>query len=176
MYDKKQIKILIVDDEPFVAKALARLLRGYDCTTCSAPEDALALISGQTFHLIISDYQMPNMDGVSLLTASKKLQPTAIRILLTGFADKQGMERAINNAEVFRFIDKPWNDLDFINAIERSLEHQRLLSENEFLANQVRQQQRLLQDQEAILQRLEAMDPGITKLNLDDDGRIVVNA
>jgi len=168
-------KILLVDDEPNVLKALCRQLRNYDLVTASSGEEALLIAKNATFDLVISDYRMPYMDGISFLIQFAQIQPDAVRLILTGYADLEATLHAINDIGVFRFINKPWNNYEIINAVEKGLELKRILLENRMLADQVRKQQSRLDQQAAILRALEAEEPGITKVNWAPDGSIIVD-
>lgn len=179
MFDKvrpNESKILLVDDEPNVLRSLIRLLKDYQLTTFSSGEEALLAAQETSFDLVISDYRMPGMNGVEFLTFFKAIQPDAIRMILSGYADLNGMQHAINDAQVFRFINKPWNPLEITNAVTRGLEHRAILLENIALANEVRQQRLLLDEKNAIIKALEAEEPGITKVNWADDGSIIIDA
>lgn len=168
-------KILLVDDEPNVLRSLSRLLRGYALTTATSGEEALLLAEHTPFDLVISDYKMPSMDGISFLAQFSLIQPDAVRIMLTGFADLETTQHAINDIGVFRFINKPWNNIEIINAVERGLDMRRILLENKALADLVRQQQGLLDQHEAALKALEAEEPGITQVNWGPDGAILID-
>lgn len=173
--NEQDIKILLVDDEPNVLKSLSRLLKQYHLTTASCGEEGVLLAKEHMFDLVISDYRMPGINGVDFLIRFKRIQPDAIRMILTGYADLEGAQHAINDAEVFRFINKPWNNLEIVNAVENGLAHRRILLENRVLADQVRAQQALLDEKEAILKALEAEEPGITKVNWGADGSIILD-
>lgn len=173
--NEQNIKILLVDDEPNILKALSRLLKQYQLTTATSAEEALSLAKEQAFDLVISDYRMPGTNGVDFLIFFKRLQPDAIRVVLTGFADLEGIQHAINEAEVFRFINKPWSDMEIINVVQNGLAHRRILMENKALADQVRAQQILLDEKDAMLKKLEAEEPGITKVNWAEDGSIILD-
>jgi len=173
--NEQDINILLVDDEANVLKALSRILKHYHLTTANSGEEALLLAQVTTFNLVISDYRMSGLNGVEFLSRFKRIQPDAIRMILTGFADLEGAQQAINEAQVFRFINKPWSNIEIINAVENGLEHQRILLENRALADQVRAQQALLDEKEAILRALEEEEPGITKVNWASDGSIIIN-
>ncbi|MDD1620913.1 MAG: response regulator [Methylococcaceae bacterium] len=173
--NEQDIKILLVDDEPNVLKALSRLLKQYHLITAGSGQEALLLAEDHDFDLVISDYRMPGLDGIDFLILFKRLQPDAIRVVLTGFADLEGAQHAINEAEVFRFINKPWSDLEIVSVVKNGLEHKRILTENKMLADKVRAQQILLDEQEAILKALEAEEPGITKVNWGADGAIILD-
>ncbi len=111
--------ILIVDDEPLILNALKRLFidSPFQVLTCSDPLNALKLIGEIDFAVVISDYRMPGISGIELLSRVKVLKPETVRILLTGFADLSIAIDAINLGEVFRFIPKPWDDSDLLRCV-----------------------------------------------------------
>ena len=168
-------KILLVDDEANILKSLSRLLRTYDLTLASSGEDALNIAEQKVFDLVVSDYRMPGINGIEFLSRFMVKQPDAIRIILTGYADLESTLTAINDIGVFRFINKPWNNYEIINAVEKALELKQILLENRRLADQVRKQQSRLEQQSVILRALEAEEPGITKVNWAPDGSIIID-
>lgn len=167
--------ILLVDDESNVLRAISRLLRDYNITALTNAEEALSVAEKTTFDLVISDFRMPGMDGVSFLTKFMLIQPDSIRMILTGYADLESAQTAINDAGVYRFINKPWNNVDLTNAVKAGLEHKHILHENRRLADQVREQQNQLNEKDALLQALEKEEPGITQVNWTEDGAIYIN-
>ncbi|MCQ8105718.1 response regulator [Methylomonas sp. SURF-2] len=167
--------ILLVDDEPNILKSLGRILKNHSITIANSGAEALAQALAINFDIVISDYRMPEMDGITFLEKFMAMQPDAIRIIVTGYADLEAAQNAINTLGVFRFINKPWNNLEIINAVEKGLELKRILQENKALADQVRQQQARLNEQEAIIKALEAEEPGITKVNWAPDGSIILD-
>lgn len=175
MSDQENVNILLVDDEVNILKSLSRLLKNYQVTALTSAEDALLVAQQLEFDVVISDYKMPGMNGVTFLTKFMKLQPDCIRMILTGYADLESAQLAINDAEVFRFINKPWNNFEIINAVTKGLEHKRIFQENRALADQVRKQQILLNEKDAILNALEKEEPGITKVNWGPDGSIIID-
>lgn len=173
--NNQKAKILLVDDESNILRAIARLLKDYETTAVTSAEEALFIAKEVTFDLVISDFRMPGMDGLKFLIKFMQLQPDAIRMILTGYADLESAQKAINEAGVYRFINKPWNNIEIINAVKSGLEHQRILLENYQLANQVREQNKLLSEKDRILNALEKEEPGITQVNWADDGSIIIN-
>jgi len=168
-------KILLVDDEPNILKALTRILKDYSTTTATSGPEALLLAHNLKFDLVISDYKMPEMNGITFLEKFMTIQPDAVRIIFTGYADLEAAQSAINTIGVYRFINKPCDNMEIINAVEKGLELKWILQENKALADQVRHQQALLKEQEAILKALEAEEPGITKVNWGPDGSIILD-
>lgn len=115
-------RVVIVDDEEMVTVSLKNLFRlhaDYRLQTYTSPDEALKVAHRETVDLIISDYMMPSMDGITFLGKFKKIQPQAIRILLTGYSDKDSAIRAINEVGLFQFIEKPW-DNDFVRMVVRN--------------------------------------------------------
>ena len=119
--------VMLVDDEQMVAVTLESLLHletPYRILTFTDPLAALAALEQERCDVILSDFMMPNMDGVTFLKHAREKQPTATRVLLTGYADKENAIRAINEAGLYYYLEKPWNNehlkLVIRNAVERS--------------------------------------------------------
>ena len=119
--------IVIVDDEEMVTLALRSLLEletSYTVRTFTAPAEALNAVEEHPVSVIIADFMMPGLDGITFLRRCRELKPLATRILLTGYADKQNAIRAINEAGLYYYLEKPWNNdhlkLIIRNGIERS--------------------------------------------------------
>jgi len=123
--DNIQMKmtILCVDDETSNLDSLERCLRrDYKILTATSGAAALEIMEQNTVHLIISDQQMPEMNGVEFLTRALTIQPHAIRILLTGFANLESVIEAINKGQVYRYMTKPWDPKDLANTVEQALD------------------------------------------------------
>jgi response regulator RpfG family c-di-GMP phosphodiesterase len=105
-------RLLIVDDEPFVLSALTRLLRrdGYEVVTAPGPNRGIELLQAQGVGVIISDYRMPEMDGVEFLRRAREVVPDAIRIILSGYAETHAILSAVNDGGIHKYLTKPWND------------------------------------------------------------------
>lgn len=131
--------LLIVDDEPNVLKSLKRLFIGtdYRILTAESAEEGLKEFEKQQIHLVISDYRMPQMNGVQFLRKVKELYPETIRIILSGYADVAAIVEAINDGQVYKFLAKPWNDQELLTTVRRSLEHFKLERENYQLLHQL---------------------------------------
>lgn len=178
-------RILIVDDETSILKALQRILRLAPCTfghqhftlevtTFNSPRAALEAARHDEFDLFLSDYRMPEMDGIEFLKAAKALQPHAARLILSGYADLNALMRAVNEVGIDRFIGKPWNDYELLSAIGQSLAHRALLQENRQLADLIRQEMGETSPETQEAERLERMEPGITHVNWGPDGSILL--
>jgi len=128
-------RLLLVDDEPNVLRALRRVFQHehYDILTAADGNEALALLTQQEFHLLISDYMMPGLNGAELLKRAKNIRPEMIRIMLTGHADTGAVMGAVNEGAVYKFILKPWNDDDLRITTALALEQYDLLQRNRAL-------------------------------------------
>ena len=125
-------KIVVVDDEKIVTSAFNTLLKveGFsDTHFFNNPKEALEFLKENQPDLVISDFLMPQMNGLEFLTEVKKLYPEVSRILLTGYADKENAIRAINEVGLYRYIEKPWNNDDLIINIKNGIERSYLLSQ-----------------------------------------------
>jgi two-component system probable response regulator PhcQ len=169
--------ILMVDDEENILRALRRSLtpEGYQIEDFTDPRAALARAEAVAFDLVLSDYRMPHMDGVSFLSRVKALHPDTARLIISGQADLEGLLAAINEAEIQRFISKPWENYDLRTTIRQALAHRAALIENRALAEQVRRQQTLLDEQDRLLGRLEKEFPGISNVRRTADGAVVLD-
>ena len=123
-------KILLVDDEPNVLQGYKRSLRSqFDIVTALGGEKALEIISSQgPFAIVVSDMQMPEMNGVQFLTQVKTLTPDTVRIMLTGNADQHTAMEAINEGNIFRFLTKPCESENLGKTLNAGLEQYRLIT------------------------------------------------
>jgi DNA-binding NtrC family response regulator len=165
----KPHSILIVDDEKNVLNALQRALRKepYTIFAADSADKALQLIKAREVSLVISDYNMPGTNGLEFLKQIKALYPQVLTIMLTGQAEVQLAVEAINAAGVYKFILKPWDDEDLKITVRRSLESIDLATERDKLLQKVK-------SRDAILNDLEAKFPGISKVNKDDNGYLIL--
>lgn len=107
----KKARLLIVDDEERILTALKSLFRErYHVFTTTDGNKALEFLRKYQMHVIISDQRMPLMLGVDLLRRSREISPRSVRILLTGYSDLSAIVGSINDGEVYRFINKPWDN------------------------------------------------------------------
>ncbi len=104
----KRGTVLFVDDERRVLTSMrAMFRRDYEVLLANSGQEAIDLLRDHAVDVIVSDQRMPGMTGVEVLKAVKRLAPSAMRILLTGYADLQAIEASINEGEVFRYLTKP---------------------------------------------------------------------
>jgi DNA-binding NtrC family response regulator len=149
------ITILLVDDEEMVLTSIKSFLAietDYKVLTYTSPVKALQEIDHKSIDLVISDYLMPEMDGISFLAKVKEKLPQVPRILLTGYADKENAIKAINDVGLYQYIEKPWNNDDLKLIIRNGLEKTILLKRLEEKIREVeRAQQELGEVQKQIL-------------------------
>ena len=120
------MRLLIVDDEALVLSALQRTLRqrwgeALHVSTRTDPLQALELARRETFDVVISDLRMPEVDGVAFLSLMSAVQPDSVRIMLTGSAEFESAQRAIQDAGVFRYLTKPWDETELIAHVSAAL-------------------------------------------------------
>ncbi|GAB5405780.1 MAG: response regulator [Aureliella sp.] len=135
--DAPKPKVLLVDDEPAICKLLALQLREeYDVTTAvSGAEGMRKLASGGPFAAVISDYEMPEMDGPTFLNMVQQKSPDSIRLMLTGNRHFEVAIEAINTGAVFRFITKPCNAHKLAPALADAVEQYKLRTAERDLLN-----------------------------------------
>jgi DNA-binding NtrC family response regulator len=131
---KKEISILYIDDEVNNLVAFkANFRRDYDVFTTEFVDEALNILRANKIHIIITDQRMPSKTGVEFLQEVLKEFPEPIRILLTGYSDIEVVIDAINKGQVFRYITKPFNDLELKMTIDNAMEVYNLREENKAL-------------------------------------------
>jgi response regulator RpfG family c-di-GMP phosphodiesterase/tRNA A-37 threonylcarbamoyl transferase component Bud32 len=115
-------RVLFVDDEERILNALQALFRDdYHVFTAESGALALELVSKFRIPVVVSDQRMPGMTGVELLRRVRELNPTAVRLLLTGYSDLAAIVGSINEGEVFRFLKKPWDAEEIRTAIAEAV-------------------------------------------------------
>jgi two-component system NtrC family sensor kinase len=147
-------RLLLVDDEENILRSLRRVLRrgDWEIETAADAEAALAIFERFQPAVVVSDFRMPGMNGVELLARVKELSPHTQRIMLTGQADQQAIEEAINRSEVFRFIAKPWNDAQLLLTVKSAFEQHHLVADNERLHQLTQEQNTSLRELNAELE------------------------
>ena len=134
-------KILFVDDDSNLLEGYARKLRKrFPISTALGGREGLAIAEGEgPFAVIISDMQMPEMNGIEFLTAVKKHHGDAVRVMITGNADLQTAAQAVNEGNIFRFLTKPCAYETLVATLEAAVEQYHLvIAERELLENTLR--------------------------------------
>lgn len=135
------VRILCVDDERNVLRALERLFLDEDYELLTAPSGAegLEILDREApVQIVISDYRMPGLNGVEFLREVRRRRPETVRIVLSGYADTAAVVAAINDGQIYKFIPKPWNDDDLKVTIANALEKYSLGKKNRELLEELR--------------------------------------
>ena len=119
LQDTTKPRLLFVDDEKRVLNSMRVMFRRqFDLFLASHGAEALDIVKEKDIDVIIADHRMPQMTGVEVLTAVRRLSPRTVRILLTGYADLDAVEGSINDSEVFRFLTKPCAPAQLRSTVE----------------------------------------------------------
>jgi PAS domain S-box-containing protein len=125
--------IYLVDDDPLVTSSLEAFLGltfgEYTIKPFNNPLEALKTLEQDQPQLIISDFLMPEMDGIQFLGNARAVLPESTLILLTGYADKENAIAAVNDAHIFKYIEKPWSNDQLKQSVEQGIERANLLIE-----------------------------------------------
>jgi len=160
--DNRATSILIVDDDELVLSSLRgvfSLQTDYNLLEATDPTKALELVERTPLDVVISDFLMPQMNGIDFLKEVSRLQPDAVRLLLTGYADKENAIRAINEVGLYQYLEKPWDNQALLMIIRNALEEKslrkqlsekvgaldKLLSEHDKLSDRTRSLERELE-------------------------------
>lgn len=127
-------KILIIDDETMITSTLSTLIQmmlDYDVLTFNDPKTLLesGVLETETIDLVISDFIMPYMNGLELLSLIKEKQPGIVPILLTGYSDKESAIKSINELGLYYYLEKPWDNHELIKVVQNGIEKVKLETE-----------------------------------------------
>jgi DNA-binding NtrC family response regulator len=124
--------VLLVDDEEMVLAALRTFLElqtRWRVLEDTSPERALERLATEEIDVVIADFMMPAMDGITFLRRVRDVKPHVSRILLTGYADVENAIRAINEAGLYYYLQKPWNNDHLRVVIRNGMERSSLVNE-----------------------------------------------
>jgi DNA-binding NtrC family response regulator len=139
-------KILIVDDEAEILRVLEKTLEDdYEIVTCLRAKEAIGLID-DSFYVILSDQRMPEMSGSEFFRIVREKHPQIVRIIMSGYSDMNALISSVNQGEIFRYINKPWEFQELLDtlklAVEKHMEtvaHRKLVDENKHLIERNRE-------------------------------------
>ena len=184
----RQSRVLLVDDEESIIRALGRLLRRepYQLVTATSGAEALRLMEEEPADLIITDQRMPGMSGLELLQEVRQRWPNVIRIILSGYSNVDCILDAVNEGAIYKYLTKPWNDEEIKIHIRRAFDQFGLEEQNRSMARQIEQQNDQLRKMNCLLDQravdaniglsfaqelMEIIDAGV--ISVDPDGLIV---
>jgi len=131
--------IHVIDDEPVIHDILAQLLtgEGYDVELSASGEEALEKFAAQSYDLVLLDLLMPGLDGLATLRALKKIQPSAVVVIITAYAS---VESAIEAMKIgaYDYVQKPFKHEELLLIVARALEHKALQEENVRLRDELK--------------------------------------
>jgi len=124
-------KLLVIDDEPHILRAIERVFADQDIQVLSAanPRQGLEILSRGEIAVLVTDNMMPGMDGLEVLRRAKVISPDTVRIMLTGHASLDTAIAAINLGEVFRFVLKPWDNDEFVGIVNEAVQRYRIVNQ-----------------------------------------------
>ena len=146
--------LLVVDDEVANLQKLRRTFLGeYRVHEATGGREALEILKDHPVNAIITDQRMHGMSGVELLKRTLKVQPDAVRIILTGYTEVEDLMDAINEGHVHRYITKPWEPFTLQQSVKQEIRHRELKQENSRLASQLKKANQQLQRENRQLQQ-----------------------
>ena len=138
--------VLVVDDDPDARESLSRLIlrAGFTCHVAEDAAQALGILAREKVDVMIADHDMPGMDGAELLAKVAVRFPLASRILLTARQDAEVPQRALNQGQAYRFLNKPCRASELMTAIHFAVEASDQHATMERLAHELRAAEAML--------------------------------
>jgi len=152
LHNDSQKRVALIDDEEIVLQSIKSFLEletDYTILTFQSPLVAIKALKQTPPDLVISDFLMPEMNGIEFLREIKKLFPEIPRILLTAYADKENAIKAINEIGLFHFLEKPWDNNQLMLIIQNSIATKDLKSH---LQEKIRQLDEINRQKETLFQ------------------------
>jgi len=168
-------RVLIVDDEAEILKAIERTLRShFSIDTCLSPEEAEKALAKNVYAVVVSDQRFKEGLGTDFLAKVAKKYPETSRIILTAFTESKEILDAINRAEIYRYVTKPWDNAELLTAVQHAAERHALIQKNreliEILQKNEKELEKTVKERTQELERLnlvlseQAMTDPLTKL------------
>jgi len=174
-----QGSLLLVDDEVSIVRSLHRALRAplgnqVKIVTCNSGPDAIEALLAQRFDVIVSDLRMPHMGGMELLATAADIQPGCLRMILTGTADFATAQEAVNQFGLYRYLTKPWDTDELVRHISTALAFSVTQRSQQDHAMEWAASQGKVSAETLERRKLEALEPGITRVEWDEDGCVIM--
>lgn len=143
---KEQPCILCVDDEPGIARSIRRILKAepVNVLIAASAAEGLEILRKQSVALILTDYRMPEMNGIEFLEQAAPLCPDAFRMILTGYAEAHVLVEAVNRGQIYKILYKPFQEEDIKLTVRSGLEHHARNCENRALLEELGQRNKEL--------------------------------
>lgn len=161
--------VVVVDDDASILFTASRALRKLPIAVCPTNNghEALEWLATREVAVIVTDYEMPKMNGVELTEAARRTQPSTVRVLMTGRQALETAVDAINRGEIFRFIQKPFDSEKLRNTVTDAVARNQELVKIAANHDQILRRHRHYE-------QLEREYPGIRSAMRDEAGRYFV--
>ncbi|CAN5426838.1 hypothetical protein BH11MYX1_BH11MYX1_34410 [soil metagenome] len=161
--------VIVVDDNAGVLAAAVKVLKQLDVHVMATTDayEALDWLTTRDVAVVVSDYEMPRMNGAELLANARRQQPAAVRILMTGMQALETAVDAINRGEIFRYVQKPFDASQMRSIVGDAVSRPRELA-------MVAADREAVVRREALYRELEEEHPGVTHVSKDGEGVYVV--
>ena len=146
--------ILIVDDEQHILNSINRTLRhDYNVILSLDGKSALQVLREQEVSVILADQRMPGLTGSEFFREAIKIQPDTTRVLITGYSDIEAVVQAVNDGQIYYYIEKPWEPEDLILIMTRAVERYQLIKENKVLLHELEVANQQLSNENIVLKK-----------------------
>lgn len=169
MIRQARYTILLVDDDPMILSGLRRGLHDepFRVLTAQSGSEGLEIAQRQPIDAVISDQDMPGLDGISFLKRVREVHPLSVRFMLTGKPSLDVAMDAVNLGEITRFLTKPCDVQDLAVSLRQALAHKDLLEEARKLLAKAQEQERLISN-------LGIAERGLLDVRRDEEGAILL--
>ena len=132
----EKIKVLYIDDEQDNLSAFKSSYRRiFDVYLAENAVKGRKILNEHPIEVVIADQRMPGITGVEFFESILEVYPNPIRIILTGYSDIKAVEDAINKGQVYRYVNKPWDEFELKSTIENAYHVYQLREQNNKLIN-----------------------------------------
>ena len=146
--------ILIVDDEQHVLNSINRTLQhDYNVILSLDGKSALQVLREQEVSAILADQRMPGLTGSEFFYEAIKIQPDTIRVLITGYSDIGAVIQAVNDGQIFYYIEKPWEPDNLKLVMTRAVERYQLIKKNKELLRKLEIANQQLSNENFVLKK-----------------------
>lgn len=146
--------ILIVDDEQHILNSINRTLRhDYNVILSLDGKSALQVLREQEVAAILADQRMPGLSGSEFFRQAIKIQPDTTRVLITGYADIEAVIQAVNDGQIYYYIEKPWEPEDLKLVMTRAVERYQLIKKNKELLHELEIANQQLSNENIVLKK-----------------------